>query len=73
MTKITWNGKEYAGTYAFAAIMGDGSGTYSIGKADLGIKGYTPEPFFGTFDSYDAASTKAEAFRIVASTMFPAK
>jgi hypothetical protein len=70
--------------YAYAAIIGDREGAYSIGRADRGIKGYTPQPQRGTYPTYDEASVAAEeinatelglepyeAFKIVASTMFP--
>ncbi len=67
--------------YAFTAIV-DADG-YSIGRADVGISGYSPIPSEGKFDSYDAATDRAnvmnsemglepkEAIKIVLATMGP--
>jgi hypothetical protein len=58
---------------------------YTIGLADRGVAGYTPQPGFGKFPSWEAARDRAkvenerlglselEAFAIVASTMWPSK
>jgi hypothetical protein len=43
--------------YAFTTVV-DESG-YSIGRADEGTKGYTPQPQFGKQSSWDAAQQKA--------------
>ena len=65
--------------FAFTAVI-TGKG-YSIGRADEGVRGYTPKPEFGTFEKWDDAVavararnvdlglTDREAFQIVASTM----
>ncbi len=67
--------------YAFTAII-DRDG-YSIGRADVGISGYSPIPSEGKFESYDAATDRAnvmnsergmkpeEAIKIVLGTMGP--
>lgn len=67
--------------YAFTAIVD--AGGYSIGRADLGISGYSPIPSEGKFDSYDAATDRAnvmnaemgmkpeDAIKIVLATMGP--
>jgi len=64
---------------AYTAIVE--KGWYSIGRADEGTRGYTPQPHLGKFDTYDAAEdaanvinekagyTKLEACRIVIRTM----
>ena len=70
-------------TYAYTAII-DADG-YSIGRADVGTKGYTPVPTEGNFDTYEAATDRAnamnlemglepkDAIEIVMGTMYPRK
>jgi hypothetical protein len=67
-----------------AVISGTGKG-FGIGRADLGTKGYTPCPTYGTFQTFEAASEYAEklngdkglkdddAVKIILSTMTPAQ
>lgn len=67
--------------FAYTAIVDEGG--FRIGRADEGVPGYTPLPDLGEFESYEKAAEKAEelntagglekleAFRIVASTMWP--
>jgi hypothetical protein len=44
--------------HAFSAIVDENG--YSIGRADEGTRGYTPQPDFGAFPSWDAAKAKAD-------------
>ncbi len=67
--------------YAFTAIIT--SDSYSIGRADVGTKGYTPIPSEGTYETYDEATDRAnvmnaklgmepkDAIEIVLGTMYP--
>lgn len=47
--------------HAFVAIVAP-EGKFAIGRADEGIRGYSPQPELGEFDSYTQAFDKAQEY-----------